>query len=157
MIPEDKHVPVRGGFLCAVLDELAQDRPLGHGLRSHGILQLKAVFRQFPALELSCRHDGVAPTPAAAGLNDQIDVFVAQLRVKDLIQVRCGHSVLALQVCSDQIQHDRDSILSFSFQLCVFSARLAADIRIDAGIVRVRSCLGTDGGENGKGRQQDGC
>ena len=139
VIPEDQHVAVCGSRLLRVLDKVGQSLLVGHRLGLHGIVQLKPPARQLPALQLARGDNAVSPSSAAACLDQDIDPAVIDLRVKHFVEVGGRHAVLALQVRSDHIDHQRDSVPALAFQFRILGPRAFRHGIIDLRVVRICS------------------
>ena len=105
MIPHYEGIAVGGEVSLAVLYELGKGFGLCHGLLAEiGLKAQYALVLYLIYLVDLAAYYGVLPLIRAAGLHDYVDL-IRKVGMEHLVYVRCGHTVVALEVGSAHIYH----------------------------------------------------
>ena len=90
------------------------------------------------ACQRSAAHDIVRPALRTAGLNDDVEVLVGEVRMEDLIEVRRRHTGLGLEVRADEVQHEGDLVLAVALQCRELRTSRAVDQGVDRVLIGIR-------------------
>ena len=137
VVPEDEHVAVRRSLFRRELDERGEGLRFGHRGALQRFKALQAAGRGAPPLDVPGTHDIVLPAPGTAGLDDDVQVLVTEVRMEDLIEVHRGHPGLGLEVGTDDVEHQRDFVLAVALEARELGTSSAVHVRVHHGLIRV--------------------
>ena len=137
MVPENEHVAVRRSLFRRELDERSERFRFGHSSTFQRLEALQTTGCGTPAFDVPAAHDIVLPAPGTAGLDDDVQVLVVEVGVKDLVEVHGRHTGLGLEVRADDVKHQRDFVLAVALEARELGTGSAVHVRVHHGLIRV--------------------